>query len=276
MVSLDNIFLATCAVLPVVAGSRHSLQPAQALAPRATAWVPAVGASWQIELSVQVSDTSADYEIFDFDMFDNSAATITKLHVAGRHAICYFSAGTYENWRSDSDSFTDADMGAALPDWDGEWWLDTNSPNVRSIMKKRIALAKSKGCDAIDPDNIDAYNTGAGGIGLTAADALSYITFLATEAHAVGMSIGLKNALEIVPKALPLVDFAVNESCVEYSECSALIPFISAGKPVFHIEYPTGERRSVKSKQATTSCKAPTGFSSILKDEDLDSWIQVC
>lgn len=77
-----------------------------------------------------------------------------------------------------------------MEDWEGESWLNTKSANVRSIMKSRIALAKSKGCDAIDPDNVDAYNN-ENGLGLTKADAIDYLTFLATEAHSAGMAIGV-------------------------------------------------------------------------------------
>jgi len=77
-----------------------------------------------------------------------------------------------------------------MEDWEGEWWLDTKSANVRAIMKTRIALAKSKGCDAIDPDNVDAYNN-ENGLGLTENDAIDYLKFLATEAHNAGMAIGV-------------------------------------------------------------------------------------
>jgi len=77
-----------------------------------------------------------------------------------------------------------------MEDWEGEWWLNTNSANVRAIMKTRIALAKSKGCDAIDPDNVDAYNNN-NGLELTKNDAIDYLKFLATEAHSAGMSIGV-------------------------------------------------------------------------------------
>ena len=77
-----------------------------------------------------------------------------------------------------------------MEDWEGEWWLNTNSANVRAIMKTRIVLAKSKGCDAIDPDNVDAYNNN-NGLELTKNDAINYLKFLATEAHSAGMSIGV-------------------------------------------------------------------------------------
>ena len=37
---------------------------------------------------------------------------------------CYFSAGTFEDWRDDADQFPASVIGKALPEWDGENWLD--------------------------------------------------------------------------------------------------------------------------------------------------------
>lgn len=48
-------------------------------------------------------------------------------------------------------------MGAELDGWPGERWLKLSSENVRNIMKKRIDLAWRKGCDGVDPDNVDGY-----------------------------------------------------------------------------------------------------------------------
>jgi hypothetical protein len=71
--------------------------------------------------------------------------------------ICYFSAGSYEPGRPDSGDFKKEDMGAGLDGWPGEKWLKLSSENVRNIMKKRIDLAWKKGCDGVDPDNVDGY-----------------------------------------------------------------------------------------------------------------------
>jgi hypothetical protein len=97
-----------------------------------------------------------DVDVYDIDVFDNSAETIAKLHRLGKKVIGYFSAGTYEKWRPDSRQFGKADLGKPMDDWD-ERWVDVRSGNVRAIMAKRIQLAAEKGCDAIDPDNVDGY-----------------------------------------------------------------------------------------------------------------------
>lgn len=95
-----------------------------------------------------------DALVWDIDLFDNPASTIKGLKAAGKTVICYFSAGTGEDWRDDYKDFPAADLGKVLPEWPNEKWIRTGSQKIRSIMAKRIKLAGDKGCDAIDPDNM--------------------------------------------------------------------------------------------------------------------------
>lgn len=94
-----------------------------------------------------------DALVWDIDLFDNPASTISTLKAAGKIVICYFSAGTAEDWRDDYREFSAADLGKVLPEWPNEKWVRTGSQSIRNIMTKRIRLAADKGCDAIDPDN---------------------------------------------------------------------------------------------------------------------------
>jgi hypothetical protein len=98
-------------------------------------------------------------DIFDVDLWDNPTETVELMHAAGKKVICYFSAGTSEDWRPDFDQFNVADMGANLPLWKGERWLDIRSKAVWKIMQKRIELASKRGCDAIDPDNVGEFTS---------------------------------------------------------------------------------------------------------------------
>ncbi|KAH8809278.1 putative endo alpha-1,4-polygalactosaminidase [Xylogone sp. PMI_703] len=239
-------------------------------------WRPPAGASWQIVLEYALNDTSEDVSVYDIDLFDNTDSTIRNLHSLNRSVICYFSAGSYEDFRPDSDKFQPSDKGKELDGWPGEYWLDTNSSNVRNIMKDRLALASQKGCDGVDPDNVDGYDND-NGLGLTATDAVNYLTFLATEAHRLNMSIGLKNAAEVIDDTLDMMQWEVNEQCVQYNECDLFRPFIDAGKPVFHIEYPSSAPRiSSSTKNQFCDDSAAAGFSSILKNMDLDNWVDPC
>src|SRR5687767_8140673 len=71
----------------------------------ATPFRPAVGTSWQIQLSKPLDRAALDLdvEVFDIDLFDNENSIIDDLHSKERKVICYFSAGTYEDWRDDKD-----------------------------------------------------------------------------------------------------------------------------------------------------------------------------
>ncbi|KAF2668764.1 family 114 glycoside hydrolase, partial [Microthyrium microscopicum] len=151
--------------------------------------------------------------------------------------ICYYSAGSAENWRSDYGSFSSSDKGEGLQGWAGENWLNIRSNNVLNVMKKRIDLASQKGCDAIDPDNMDAYDNGGGGFSLTQDDSVKYLKSMASYAAAKGMSTGLKNAQAILGDVLSNVQFAINEECAvtEDTKCSEYDSLLSAGKALFHI-----------------------------------------
>ncbi|KAM5352178.1 hypothetical protein ACJ41O_004901 [Fusarium nematophilum] len=248
-------------------------------------WKPKVGTPWQIVLSKpikigKINDLEPGVDIWDLDMYENDAATFKALHKAGKRVICYFSAGSWENWRDDKDLFNKKDLGKGLDGWPGERWLNIRSTSVRNIMKKRIKYAAQKGCDAIDPDNVDGYQND-NGLGLTAADSISYIKFLSAEAAKYNMSTGLKNAGDIIKSVLPYVAFSVNEQCVEYSECETFAAFIKAKKPVFNIEYPKGAPK-VKDSDRKTICskkgkaKGTQGFSMVIKKMNLDGWVMYC
>lgn len=136
-------------------------------------------------------------------------------------------------------------------------------------MTARAQLARSKGCDGIDWDNVDSYNNDSG-FNLTAADQLVYNTMLSTITHSLDMAVGLKNDLDQVKELQPLFDFAVNESCQQYNECNSLLPFIQAGKPVWGINY-SGITK-------TSNCALPNklGFMMLLKTQSLDASGYAC
>ncbi|CAJ0548359.1 Ff.00g019720.m01.CDS01 [Fusarium sp. VM40] len=249
-------------------------------------WQPEVGASWQIILLKPIevhTDTKIepDVEIFDLDLYDNDASTFAALKKLGKKVICYFSAGSYENWRDDKKDFHEADLGKPLDGWPGERWLNVSSPNVRSIMKKRIEMAAKKGCDAIDPDNVDGFQNN-NGLKLTQNDTVNFVKFLSETAASFNMSTGLKNAGSVISEVISDVHFSVNEQCVEYSECDTFAPFIDHGKPVFHIEYPKGAPGRISTKTVGGICSGKgkadgsKGFSTVIKKMNLDPWVEYC
>ncbi|GAB7362478.1 hypothetical protein MBLNU230_g2800t1 [Neophaeotheca triangularis] len=254
-------------------------------------WQPEVGSSWQIvlhdpiELSEDATSIEPDVDVFDIDLFTNDKSTIDTLHRLGKRVICYFAAGSYEPYRPDSSDFKSSDMGKTMDGWEDEKWLDLNSKNVRSIMAKRIALAQDKGCDAVDPDNVDGYNN-ENGLGLTQQDTIDFMKYLSEEAASVGLAIGLKNAAEVVTEVEPMVQFVVNEQCFEYGECSSFAPLMENDKPVFEIEYPEGaasSRTARVSSQVSEQICSTSGdaagserFSKVIKGMDLGGWVEYC
>ncbi|KAJ9488442.1 hypothetical protein VN97_g4844 [Penicillium thymicola] len=233
-------------------------------------WQPEAGVKWQIQLVDAVEDTTIDTDIWDIDLFDNTAETISTLQNKDHKVICYFSAGTYEDWRPDISKFDTADFGSNLDEWPGERWLNIKSSSVRAIMSSRLDMAKQKGCNGVDPDNIDAYGN-ENGLGLTEADSIDFLTFLASESHYRGMSIGLKNGGDIIGSVIDKMQWSVNEQCAEYSECETYAAFTEVNKPVFHIEY-SGETiesggsddTSVSAAEATTDSKATSTATAVV------------
>lgn len=115
---------------------------------------------------------------------------------------------------------------------------------------------------------------------LTEQDSIDLVNLMAEQAASHNMAIGLKNALSIIPDVVDVVQFAVNEECSDWTECGDMQPFIEAGKPVFHIEYPdgAGEEGGLSADVRKQYCEAQgtDGFSTVLKTYDLDGWVQYC
>lgn len=224
--------------------------------------------SWQIQYTGDIN-TNLDVAIYNLDLFETDPAVIAALHTRTIFVMCYFSAGSFENWRPDVQAFPDEVLGLNLEDWEGERWLDIRRLDLLApIMEARLDFAVKKDCDGVDPDNMNGY-TNQTGFPLTFEDQLTYNIWLAESAHARGLSIGLKNDLEQIPELVTYFDWQLNEECFTYNECELLLPFIEAGKPVFQIEYelPTSQ-----------FCERANqlGFQSIRKNWELDEFIESC
>ena len=231
-------------------------------------WRPGLTDTWQWQLSGELN-TSHAATVYDIDLFDTPVSAIRALQAAGRKVVCYFSAGSSENWRPDFSRFKPGDMGSSLDGWAGERWLDTRSLNVRQIMHARLALAARKGCNGVEPDNVDGY-ANKSGLPLTADAQLDYNRFLAAEAHSLGLSIGLKNDVDQLADLVEHFDFAVNEQCHEYKECDGYQAFISHGKPVFNAEYAASYRTNPKARAALCADARARGFQTLLLPQELD------
>jgi hypothetical protein len=236
------------------------------------AWIPEPGTSLQWQLTGLPVDLGVEAQAYDLDLFESDAATITALHARGSRVICYLSAGSLEDWRPDAIDFPQEVIGEKYAGWPGERWLDIRRIDLLApLMAARLRLCRDKGFDAVEPDNVDGY-TNDTGFPITEADQLRYNRWLASEAHALGLSIGLKNDPDQMADLVSDFDWALTEDCYDQGWCELASPFLQAGKAVFAAEYTdTG----VDFDGACAQLQ-PAGFSLILKDRELTAWREVC
>ncbi|MEV0619835.1 endo alpha-1,4 polygalactosaminidase [Nonomuraea sp. NPDC050404] len=272
--------------LALAATALVSTAPARAAAlpdpvPCDGCWKPALNTSWEWQLKSLPAKPYLNVQMYDFDGFEaaKNGKIVASIKAAkpGRKVVCYISAGSHEDWRPDAGQFPDSVLGEPLDEWEGERWLDIRqyTGKLGEIMKARLDMCKAAGFDAVEPDNVDAY-TNDSGFPLTAADQLAYNAWLANEAHKRGLSVGLKNDVAQIPQLLPYFDFAVNEQCWQYSECTTAQngkygydQFVKAGKAVFQVEY------ELTTAQFCAKSNAQN-FNSLKKTYDLDATRTAC
>jgi len=254
------VSLLALAALPALLASCTSASQAvdttaqESLASEPGRWVPPPGFPWQWELDHPLRlDDAHDMgtgwvaaggaparppTVFDIDGFSNDASVVGALHQRGARVICYIEVGGWEPSRSDRAEFPPAVIGKPVDGFPEERYLDIRSTTVLKNMIARIDMCASKGFDAIEPDLDDTYTEDTG-FELSAADSVQFDHALAQHAHALGLSIALKNGDEpaFAMKMQPLVDFAVVEQCFEFDTCDSFTPFTKSGKAVLEVEY---------------------------------------
>lgn len=250
---------------PILAAQGQTAPPPSP--PPAGWWQPGPGTSWQWQLS-GVIDTSFDVDMYDID-YETPASVIATLHAQGKTVICYMSAGSWEAYRSDAGQYPPAILGNTLDGWPDEKWVDIRQiDSLGPILESRMDAAVTLGCDGIEPDNVDGYQNDSG-FPLTYSDQLAFNRWLAQQAHARNLSIGLKNDLGQVDDLEPYFDWALNEECFQYNECDPLLTFINAGKAVFGVEYVGDPAGFCPSANAMN-------FDWLKKNLDLDAWRLSC
>lgn len=254
---------------------------------------PPVETTWQWQLNPDTGETTIDTSIvadmYDIDGFDNSAAVVSQLKslpgtsVPSRGVTCYITAGTLENFRSDSDALNPQLLGNPYAGFPDERWIDIRGiSQLDSWLGNRLDMCKSKGFDAVEFDNVDGWSpSNRTGLNLTFEDEIAFIAYFANEAHQRGLSVAHKSNVEQIPEILDYVDFAVVEECFKYKECTRQDPntggkygydmFIEANKPVFEVEYKPYDPNNNACDRANT-----LGFSTLYKKVKLDSYRVAC
>jgi hypothetical protein len=225
--------------------------------------------TWQIQLTGSI-DTTVDARVYISDV-STPTSVIRGLHSAGRIVICYFSAGTMENFREDAPRFPAESLGTSLPNYPDERFVDVRHAAVRAIMQDRLTEAARVECDGVHPSGLAAFGASTG-FDFTRADQLAYNRWLASAAHALGLSIGLVDGdASMSQELLADFDWRVVFSCLA-TNCPSAAPFVGARKAAFLIEY--GDETRV----ADVCPKArDLGLSAIIKkNADLDAFRAGC
>ncbi|RGP61917.1 endo alpha-1,4 polygalactosaminidase precursor [Fusarium longipes] len=163
--------------------------------------------------------------------------------------VCCFNAGAVQSWDEDKDKFPKAALGRSLayPYDSEEWYLDICDPTVLEIQRARLDVAAKIGCDAVDPDNVNARQQDED-------DPTGLSSGLKTK-DGNPLLIGQKKAPESAEDLVSILDFAVLGSCrgtTDDSEeeswpfCEDFQIYIDTDKPVLQIEYPPSVEKTGK------------------------------
>jgi hypothetical protein len=89
--------------LSTAAANNPGLNPNHLSQP-AICTLPPITASWHIQYTGELN-TSPDVKVYNIDLFDADLKTINRLREHGIFVMCYFSAGSYEDWPPDASLF---------------------------------------------------------------------------------------------------------------------------------------------------------------------------
>jgi hypothetical protein len=174
-----------------------------------------------------------------------NAGIIHRLHRRGIAAVCYMDSGAWESYEPDAGLFPKSVIGNSTG-WSGERWLDIRRrswPRFAPIIWARFKLARAIGCDGVEPDENNPLGNRPG-FPISRGSERAWYLKVAREAHSRGLSVGMKNGVEVLDGRLAKAfDWSLNEECFFYSECGREMPFIRAGKAVFQTEYTDDWRR---------------------------------
>lgn len=238
-------------------------------------WKPEAEISFDWVLGKSNSNDSFNTSIVDLDAFETSSETVFKLHTQGKKVIAYLSVGTIENTRSDSHLLPKEIIGNIYPQWPEEKWLDIRKlDKMKPWLSSRLSMIKQKGFDAIEPDNLDAYENNTG-FDINLIDTKTFCDYLISLSHSMGLGIGQKNMPELAIEYSSKFDWALIEDAFYQGWSKELKPYIDKNKPVFSVDYTDNVPQEIFE---TTICPKSKimKYSTILKNRNLDKWTFFC
>jgi hypothetical protein len=282
---------------------------AMATAPRittmsSTVWQPPAYTDWMWELGQPLNTSNASLmgtgvtawngdtppgdnpTLYDIDAIENPASTVSQLHQMGDHVTCYIEVGTAGNYYTAAQEGIPTtyfaqlqaagDLGNKLKGYP-EYFININASSALSIIESMISQqCAAKGFDAVETDLDETFNGNEGktGFTITQANEENYLTTLANYMHGLGLAWIAKNLDDtgnatFVSDMQPLAQGIITEQCNQYSTCSLLQPFETAGKWIGNAEY------SVKLSQFCPADNA-ANINGVLFSTSLDGGRQPC
>jgi hypothetical protein len=254
-----------------------------ALPDRLSQFKPGVGWQWWLEDSQAVADKAVLGKapfVYDIDLLQLTASDVQKLKQKNKVLICYVAGGslqfsskaTYDSRgrvisckrrvrsyaRPELKSFLDKISSSAIAGYIKSWpdncWLDPREPSVQLALQGIIEMARKKGCDGIEFDNMDAgldqENRKEAGFPKSADMVASQILFnkkVAQYTRSQGLFAGLKNGHLFADQQCANFDFAVVEDIIRQAgeddtakqALAAWQRCARTGRPIFSAEYPS-------------------------------------
>jgi len=238
-------------------------------------YIPTIGTTFEWRLDELPNNFTTEAKVIDIDAFDATPELIANLQAQGKKVIAYVSVGSVEDFREDANDFPPAVIGNVYEGFEDENWLDVRQIDLLApIMKARLDMIQEKGFDGIEPDNINGYQNNTG-FNLTEEDAKTYSRWLINEAHSRGLSIGQKNAEELIPDMVDEFDWLLTEDAFVDDFYQQLSQYINNNKAVFLVEY-TDVISEVDFQNNVCPEAANLQYFALLKDRDLTNVTFYC
>lgn len=200
-------------------------------------WQPRAGLTWFWQLSGSI-DMDQMVDVYDID-YQVSSEIVDTLHRQGKKVIAYVPVGNWESYRPDADEFPEAALCGPIAGWP-ERYIDIRHPTARELIKARIALAASKGFDGIEGDVVDHHLADTGcQTPISQGEMTDYLHELTEYSHSIGLAYFAKNVPEDAEVWSQFTDGVIVEEAYTYNEASRYMPYVTANKPVFAVEYGT-------------------------------------
>lgn len=236
-------------ILALLASALSAAPPCRAGIPMSNPVVPGVSwanIAWGHHDGGRDDITHAKVVLLDLENLSERA--VANIKAQDKFVICYMSAGTVEEFRGHykrNRLAWDVLTLGPMDDWYGERWLDIRRVDrLLALFGPVLDEMAAAGCDGVETDNIDCYGSPdcAGHLGgLTYNEIIQYnvefILQLTDAAHARGLLVFAKNALELHPDIMPYTDGLIVENCGRFKECARLSMWTAFEKPVFAVEY---------------------------------------